>query len=136
MKRGYEKWFVDVSSSRGYEPPRIVIGTRYENPTVLTRQDWRGTDNWTDKNVGYWQVKLANTGSYSVKVILSKALRAPGRVYLKFGDVKLKESLKKGASEVRFENVRLKKGLGKVEAWAEVEGEKLGVRFVNIERLD
>jgi len=136
MKRGYAKWFVDVSSSRGYEPPRIVIGTKYENPTVLTRQDWRGTDNWTDKNVGYWQVKLANTGSYLVKVILSKTLRAPGRVYFKFGDVKLKEPLRKCASEVKFKNVQLQKGLGKVEAWAEVEREKLGVRFVNIERLD
>ena len=75
---------------------------------------------------------LRDTG----KVILSNALRASGRVYFKFGDVKLKEPLRKGASEVRFENVRLQNGLGKVEAWAEVEGEKLGVRFVNIERLD
>ena len=39
----YNAWFDDVSSTRpdNYAPPRIHVGTPHENPTVLTRQDWR-----------------------------------------------------------------------------------------------
>ena len=39
----HDSWFDSVSSSRpdNYAPPRIHIGTPDENPTVLTRQDWR-----------------------------------------------------------------------------------------------
>ncbi len=43
MRHEYEGWFNDVSATRpdNYAPPRIVIGTEHENPTGLTRQDWR-----------------------------------------------------------------------------------------------
>ena len=39
----YDAWFDDVGSTRSdnYLPPRIVVGTPSESPTVLTRQDWR-----------------------------------------------------------------------------------------------
>jgi arylsulfatase A-like enzyme len=42
MRRGYEAWFEDVASTRGFEPPRIRIGTALEDPVILTPQDWRG----------------------------------------------------------------------------------------------
>ncbi len=38
----YLAWFQDVSSTRGFAPIRIAIGGPRENPTILTRQDWRG----------------------------------------------------------------------------------------------
>ncbi len=38
----YLAWFQDVASTRGFAPIRIDIGDPRENPTVLTRQDWRG----------------------------------------------------------------------------------------------
>lgn len=38
----YQRWFRGVSETRGYDPPRIRIGTREENPVMLTRQDRRG----------------------------------------------------------------------------------------------
>ena len=42
MLRGYEAWFRDVESTRHFEPPRIHLGSTAEDPTTLTRQDWRG----------------------------------------------------------------------------------------------
>src|SRR5262249_28552367 len=42
MHENYLAWFDDVSSTRGFEPIRIAIGGAREDPTVLTRQDWRG----------------------------------------------------------------------------------------------
>ena len=42
MHADYLAWFKDVSSTRGFEPVRIALGGPRENPTILTRQDWRG----------------------------------------------------------------------------------------------
>ena len=59
MKKSYEAWFKDVSGTRGFDPPRIVLGSAHENPTVLTRQDWRGPDaSWGPKGLGFWEVQV------------------------------------------------------------------------------
>ncbi len=41
MKAEYSRWFEDVSATRGYDPPRIHVGTPHENPLRLSRQDLR-----------------------------------------------------------------------------------------------
>ncbi len=53
LRSEYEAWFRDVGSTRGFDPPRIVLGTAHQNPTILTRQDWRGARaGWGPKNRG------------------------------------------------------------------------------------
>ncbi len=42
MHADYLAWFRDVSTTRGFDPVRIDIGGTREDPTILTRQDWRG----------------------------------------------------------------------------------------------
>ena len=42
MYKGYLAWFQDVSATRGYDPSPIELGGTRENPSILTRQDWRG----------------------------------------------------------------------------------------------
>jgi arylsulfatase A-like enzyme len=52
MRKGYEAWFKDVSSTRGYAPPRIHLGGA-EDPSLLTRQDWRGPKaGWSPNDIG------------------------------------------------------------------------------------
>ena len=42
LHAAYLAWFRDVTSAPGVEPVRITLGGPAENPTILTRQDWRG----------------------------------------------------------------------------------------------
>ncbi len=42
MHRDYLAWFQDVTAERALEPARIDLGATSENPSILTRQDWRG----------------------------------------------------------------------------------------------
>ena len=44
MHAEYLAWFQDVAATRGFEPVRIALGGPRENPTILTRQDWRGPE--------------------------------------------------------------------------------------------
>lgn len=68
LKDAYDRWFDDVSSSRGYDPPLIVIGTENESPTRLTRQDWRDSGGgWENHRVGEWRVEIAHAGTYEIQ---------------------------------------------------------------------
>ena len=67
MRKSYQAWFQDVSSTRGYDPPRIFLGTRHEDPVRLTRQDWRGPKaGWGADSAGYWEVDVREGGRYRV----------------------------------------------------------------------
>ena len=76
MRKAYEEWFNDVSGTRpdNYAPPRIYIGTPYENPVVLTRQNWRHVKGrpWAKDSNGYWELYSAESGAYDIR------LRFPG----------------------------------------------------------
>ena len=53
MKAAYERWFAAVTAA-GFAPIRPQLGTPHENPTRLTRQDWRGpkASNWEVRRLG------------------------------------------------------------------------------------
>jgi hypothetical protein len=124
----YEFWFRDVSSTRGYEPPRIVIGSKQENPTVLTRQDWRGPRAGWDKNsLGYWEVEVQREGKYRITLRFAGA----GEVHFRLGTVELKGTPAAGATEYTWKEVQLGSGPGRLEAAVG----NIGVHYVELQRL-
>ena len=80
LKKNYEDWFADVSSSRpdNYAPPRIVIGTKHEPRSVLTRQDWRHVTGrpWGRDSNGFWLLEAPEPGAYEVEVIFKETYPA------------------------------------------------------------
>ena len=76
LKKSYEDWFADVSSSRpdNYAPPRIVIGTKHEPRSVLTRQDWRHVTGrpWGRDSNGFWLLEAPEPAVYKVEVIFKE----------------------------------------------------------------
>jgi arylsulfatase A-like enzyme len=70
LTKEYERWFESVSATRGFAPPRIILGTEHEDPAVLTRQNWRMTPN----GVGVWLVELPAQVSLDVTL----RFKAPG----------------------------------------------------------
>ncbi|MBM3840580.1 MAG: arylsulfatase [Verrucomicrobia bacterium] len=136
MKKGYERWFKDVTRRRDYTvPPRISIGSPRENPTILTRQDWRGPQaGWRADSLGYWEVQVAASGLYSISLQFG-ALKNPATAHLKIGDVRVEHLLQAGAAECQFSSVQLKRGPNRLEAWLTEGHTNLGVRFVEVRRL-
>jgi arylsulfatase A-like enzyme len=64
LKQQYGTWFDDVTK-KGFDPPRIIIGSEKENPVRLSRQDWRGPrSGWTPESEGYWETTIARAGKY------------------------------------------------------------------------
>jgi len=137
LKKGYEAWFEDVSSTRGYEPPRISLGTEHENPVILTRQDWRivGSDGYGDKNLGYWEVEVASAGNYEVQLRFPKQ-EAAGQIEFALGDAQAAGSFTAGAESITVGPFALPVGPGQLEARLIRAGETVGVKYVDVTKIE
>lgn len=135
LKGEYETWFREVGSDRGYFPPRILLGREEENPVVLTRQDWRGTDStWSDEGQGYWEVEVAEEGDYNLTLRFDAPTKA-ATVGLAVSGTSKTAEVPEGASEYSFRGLRLPEGAARVDAWVRAEGESShGVQYVDVER--
>jgi arylsulfatase/arylsulfatase A len=133
LKAEYEAWFADVGSTRpdNYAAPRIILGTKQEPTTVLSRQDWRGA-GWGPLEVGYWDVGVPRPAAYDIKLIFAAADK-PRMARFRLGPTTAEAAIPAESTEVVLANLTLKAG-GKLEAWLEGDEQKTGMRFVEISR--
>jgi arylsulfatase A-like enzyme len=136
MKRGYEAWFRDVSATRGYDPPRIHLGSDKETVTVLTRQDWRGPKaGWGAKSIGHWEVEVERAGAYRITITAPKSI-AKGDVTLRIGEEVLHAPLQGETASIAAE---LRAGPARLQA--EIAGrpgaeDTVGARYVEVRRAE
>jgi arylsulfatase A-like enzyme len=136
MRKGYEAWFADVKATRNFAPPRIHVGTKHENPTVLTRQDWRGPRaGWTPKDLGHWDVEITAEGNYDVTTRFP-ATKEEALITLTVGEVVVKVRVAEGVSDHTFTAVPLKRGAAKVEAALGEGKEPVGAHYVEVKRRE
>lgn len=132
MKAAYVAWFADVSATRGYPVPRILVGTEHENPITLTRQDWRGPRaGWRNDGLGHWEIDVAAAGSYDVTVRIPSAA-AERTARLKIGPVELSQTWPAGADQLTFKAIRLEPGRARVEATVDQGDTTVGVHYVDL----
>lgn len=134
LRSAYDNWFDDVSATRpdNYAPPRIWIGTPHENPTVLTRQDWRqGT--WAPDSVGHWELHAPDPGVYDVELDFDPKAE-PATAVLSVDGGNLRVAVAASARAATFTDVPISAGDVRLGAWLEREGAARGVYQVTIRR--
>lgn len=134
LRRRYEKWFKDVKSTRDFQPPRIHLGSERENPTVLTRQDWRGPKaGWGPTDEGHWVVTVTRPGTFRVTLDFD-APKVAETAVIQIGEMSARAKIEAGKGRCEFAGLKLAIGDGKLEAWLEGEGRR-GVKFAEVERV-
>jgi arylsulfatase A len=134
MKADYRQWFKDVSSERGFEPLAVQVGTKHENPVILTRQDMRDASTFgTDS--GYYVIDIKKPGEYRITCRLADMLLETHPVTLKIGEMVVSKEILYAESQCRFDRVILSKGKCELSAWVEMEKDKQGFRYIIIEKL-
>jgi arylsulfatase A-like enzyme len=129
MKAAYERWFADVTAT-GFAPVRPRIGTPNENPTRLTRQDWRGPQ--ATRGLGYWEVNLPAAATFDVTLTLPGAVKGRPTAHFRFGGIARDSAVAAGHNTVTLHGLQLPAGDERLEAWIENEGEKIGVWDVEV----
>lgn len=135
MKRQYEQWFEDVGHTRpdNYAPPRIIIGTRQENPVVLTRQDWRHVKGrpWAADSNGYWELRAAFSGRYDVRLRFPET-KQNGTATLEIAGREFAAEIEKGATEHTFKKLALLRSDLRLMATLALPGETRGPWQVDV----
>ncbi len=133
MQKEYAAWFDDVGK-RGYDPPRIHLGSDAENPLTLTRQDWRGPRaGWRVDDLGHWEVYVERDASFTIACRFAPRTDA-GVVHLRIAGVTREEPLPAKAAAVSFRDVKLPRGDARLETWLAIGAIAAGANYVEVER--
>jgi arylsulfatase A-like enzyme len=131
----YKAWFHDVASTRDFEPVRIALGSSRENPTILTRQDWRGPRaGESPGELGFWEVDVAQSGRFDITLHVIPR-QFPTRAHIAFGKSLGEQAIVPGQSECVFRTVELPAGPGRLEAWIAGNNTTVGVLDLTVRRL-
>lgn len=134
LRARYEAWFRDVSATRGFAPPRIHVGTPHENPTVFTRQDWRGPRaGWSATSLGHWEVFVAAAGRYEASVLMAPAAE-DGEVRFSLNGAVARKAIAKGDTSCDLGMVEIPRGEGRLEAEVAAGKTTVGVHYVTLRR--
>jgi arylsulfatase A-like enzyme len=115
LRRQTEAWFKDVSSTRGYAPPRIDIGAPQEALTILTRQDWRGPQaSWDAQGLGHWEVRVVRSGRYDFHLRMPSTATTT-TASLRIGSQAREAQVGPNRSAASFRGVELPAGPARVE---------------------
>lgn len=137
LRKETERWFQDVSASRGgYPPCRIYIGTPHENPVLLTRQDWRGERaGWEAASIGHWEVDVRARGRYDV-TLMFQGVESPGTATVQLGGLRRSMAVAKGADRCLFPGLELPVGEGRLAPLLELGNKTLGVQYVEVKKIN
>ena len=138
MREGYEEWFRDVSSTRGFEAVRIHLGSPHEPLATLSRFDWRGDtdDRAREDSLGYWPVVVEQAGRYDITLRFAGPLPAPGAARLSVGEAGLAVDVPAGAESADFRAVELQAGPTRLQGRVEFDGLVRGASFVDVRTQD
>lgn len=136
LRTGYEAWFRDVSATRNFEPPRIYIGTKYENPVLLTRQDWRGPlASWAPGGLGYWEVDVKDSGVYELTLLFPEA-KENATAWASLGGARAEVAVTPGAKSAVIKLSGVAPGLSRAEAGLTLSAKPpIGPDYLNVNRL-
>jgi len=139
LRAEYETWLADVSGDHGYRAPRILIGTPHEDPTILTRQDWRGPGaNWGPKGLGHWELAVPEGGTFQITCDF-RPPKAAATAHLKLQTQEFIRPVDPRSGRCVFTLVKLRPSPAeRLEAWVQEDGgeKPYGMQFVHVKRIE
>jgi arylsulfatase A-like enzyme len=134
LKEQYDHWFTEVTSQRDYTvPARIHIGSARERRSVLTRQDWRGSQaGWTPTGLGHWDVLVTQPRAFRIRLHFAP-LTGPATARLTIGTWHGQSELGAGTRVCEFRKVKLPPGPTRIEAALETGPDRRGVNHLEVD---
>ena len=139
LKRELDKIYNELITSENLiEPPRIVVGSKYENPVILNRNDAGGQRGiWSQEEIyGKWRVRIQK-GHYNIKFRFIEPVRANGKMYLETNTViNQMKNEKEDTDLIEMNNVYFSEMECDLIPFYSVDSNNLLPFWVELERID
>lgn len=125
LRKEFNDWYGEIMRSKNLEIQRIQIGTKFQNPVTLGRNDTKGASakQWmSESGMGYWDVVVTEPGLYDIEVRFFNPVEVPGTTTIRFGTVQRTVKTEIRDNLIIFKGVELKKGPCIAEAWHQHRG--------------
>lgn len=135
LKKGFDTWYDEVMESDNLKTQRIQVGTEFQNPVTLGRNDTKGASakQWmSDSGMGYWDVLVTEPGLYDIHVRFFNPVEVPGTTTIRFGTVQRTVKTDVQDNLIIFDGVELKKGPCVAEAWHQYKGRIYAPIFMEV----
>ena len=140
LKMEMDSWYDEIISEENNNKTfPTYIGTPFENPVLLNRNDAKGTPVvWRQDNVlNYWEVKALEDGIYNITCHFIEPIKGPGKACLKMYPYNIVEENQDAISEWTFKNINIQKGEYRFEPYYQAQGRKYIFPFyVSVKRID
>jgi len=141
LKTEMDSWYEEIISEKNNN--RIFpayIGTPYENPVILNRNDAKGTPySPRGENIlNYWDVKALEDGTYNITYHFLNTINERGKVCLQIDPYHIEEEWNHpGLNEWTFKDVKINKGNYRLVPFYLTKKRKIIFPFyVSINRVD
>lgn len=138
LKLEMDETYSELINSRNFvSPPRITIGSEYENPIFLNRNDAGGERGvWSQEELfSYWSVN-GNEGHYKINFKFIKPVPSGGRMFLETKGVINQKKIKGDSLEtISFDNVYLPPGAYDFMPFYLLENKKIFPFWVEIKKF-
>ena len=120
LKQSFDGWYGEIVTSENLlTPPLISIGSEFENPVVLNRNDSKGPPGiWSQEDrYLYWDADVKAEGPYDIAcVFLSPP--GPGMLTFKAGTVqRTVQHTDTTSNKIVVENIQLVPGPARIDSW-------------------
>jgi arylsulfatase A-like enzyme len=135
LKTKLDSVFKSVSESPHLSVRRIEVGTPFENPVSLTRQDMNGiavTDWAGDRALGSWTVRVKEEGFYDFRLISVKVIQAGTRALIRLGQIQRSRVVKENSKVTELNGIYLKAGDYDIESWFENTGNTSSPYYLDV----
>jgi len=140
LKNEMDAWYDEIISEKNnHKIYPAFIGTSYENPVILNRNDAKGTPvAWTQDNVlNYWDVKALEDGIYDISYHFKHPVNEPGNVFLKMYPHHFMQENMDTIEEWTFKNLEIQEGEFRLEPYYQTRsGKYIFPFYLSVKRVD
>lgn len=131
LKAEIDDWYNEIiSEENNNKIYPAFVGTSYENPVLLNRNDAKGGQK-------YWDVKVVEDGIFDIQFHFQEEIEEPGEMHLQMYPYNLVQKNTKPMKELTIEGQKLKKGDYRFEPYYQTGTRKFIMPFyVSIRRID
>lgn len=136
LKGLFNAWYAEAIESPHLRPQPHILGSAYEDPVILNRNDAKGTRGiWAQRQIyAYWDVAVATTTSYNLTFRFEHPVPGGGHMMVRVGNAQRTVNIPDSTDLIVMRAVQLVEGEHRFESWYQHQGPAYLPFYVEVRR--